>query len=166
MIKYIYLYIKTRMRVLEHGHWATVKATYCLHSQINCHCAWLQYTVPHGTTHLQWHKINDAGQCLSQTHGPLTRNVNLRVAHAPGLPGTFSPPPLVSDPGMHHGTCATHVPWCMPGSLTSGFLWNRWRGKRSRHSRRMRNPWFYISGKRPCDEHFSRSLNSESFEHL
>ena len=26
--------------------------------------------------------------------------------------------PLVSDPDMHHGTCATHVPWCMSGSLT------------------------------------------------
>ena len=25
---------------------------------------------------------------------------------------------LVSDPGMHHGTCVTHVPWCMSGSLT------------------------------------------------
>ena len=28
--------------------------------------------------------------------------------------------PLVSDPGMHHGTCFTHVPWCMSGSLTRG----------------------------------------------
>ena len=27
---------------------------------------------------------------------------------------------LVSDPGMHHGTCVTHVPWCMPGSPTCG----------------------------------------------
>ena len=26
----------------------------------------------------------------------------------------------VSYPGMHHGTCVTHVPWCMSGSLTSG----------------------------------------------
>ena len=26
--------------------------------------------------------------------------------------------PLVSDPGMHHGTCVTHVPWCMPWLLT------------------------------------------------
>ena len=26
--------------------------------------------------------------------------------------------PLVSDPGMHHGTWVTHVPWCMSGSLT------------------------------------------------
>ena len=28
--------------------------------------------------------------------------------------------PLVSDPGIHHGTCVTHVPWCMSGSLTRG----------------------------------------------
>ena len=27
---------------------------------------------------------------------------------------------LVSDPDMHHGTCVTHVPWCMSGSLTRG----------------------------------------------
>ena len=66
----------------------------------------------------------------------------------------FSPPLRVSDPDMHHGTCVTHVPWCMTGSLTSGFFWSRWRGKRSRHSRRIRNPRFYVSGKRPivlCD---------------
>ena len=50
-------------------------------------------------------------------------------AHAPGMPGTFSPSPQVSDPDMHHGTCVTHVPWCMPGSPTIGFLWNRRRGK-------------------------------------
>ena len=48
--------------------------------------------------------------------------------------------PLLSDPGMHYGTCVTvHVgianPWC--------------RGKRSRYSRRTHNPQFYISGKRP-----------------
>ena len=63
--------------------------------------------------------------------------------------GTFSPPPRVSDPDMYHGTCVTHAPWFVPGSLTSGFLWSRWRGKRSRHSRRMRNPQFCASGKRP-----------------
>ena len=32
----------------------------------------------------------------------------------------FKRKPLVSDPGMHHGTCVTHVPWYMPGSLTCG----------------------------------------------
>ena len=83
------------------------------------------------------------------SYGPLARYVKLRVAHALGMPGTFSPPPRISDPDMHQGTCVTHVPWCISGSLTSGFLWNRWRGKRSRHSRRMRNLQFYVSGKRP-----------------
>ena len=53
----------------------------------------------------------------------------IAVAHAPGMPGTFSPSPHVSDPDMHHGTCVTHVPWCMPGSLYSSFLWNWRRGK-------------------------------------
>ena len=52
--------------------------------------------------------------------------------------------PLVSDPDMHHGTCVTHVPWCMSVSLNRGSG-----GKRSRHSRRMRNQQFYVSGKRP-----------------
>ena len=53
----------------------------------------------------------------------------LAGAHAPGMPGTYSSLPRVSDPDLHHGTCVTHVPWCMPGSLTSGFLWSRRWGK-------------------------------------
>ena len=68
-----------------------------------------------------------------------------------GMPGTFSPPPQVSDPDINHGTCVTHVPWCMPGSLTSVFFWSRWRGKRFRHSRRMHNTKFCVSGKRPIE---------------
>ena len=32
----------------------------------------------------------------------------------------FRRKPLFSDPGMHHGTCVTHVQWCMSGSLTCG----------------------------------------------
>ena len=53
-------------------------------------------------------------------HGLLIRYVKFLVAHAPG---SFFPPPRVSDLDMHYGTCVTHVPWCMPGSLSSGFLW-------------------------------------------
>ena len=87
-------------------------------------------------------------ECHSISQGPLARYVKLRVAHALGISGTFSPPPQVSDPDMHHGMCVTRVPWCIPGSLTSGFLWSRWRWKRSRRYRRMRNPQFYVSGKR------------------
>ena len=85
-------------------------------------------------------------------HGPLARYVKLRVAHALEMRGTFSPPPRVSNTDMHRGTCVTHVSWCMPGSLNIGFLWIEWRWKRSRHSRRMRNPLFYVSGKRPMAE--------------
>ena len=54
----------------------------------------------------------------------------------------FQRKPLGSD--MHHGTWVTHVPWCMSGSLNRGGG-----GKRPRHSRRMRNSQFYVSGKRP-----------------
>ena len=32
----------------------------------------------------------------------------------------FQRKPSVSDPGMHHGTRVTHVPWFMSGSLTRG----------------------------------------------
>ena len=64
----------------------------------------------------------EAELCL---HGPIIRYPKLRVAHAPGMPGTFSPATAVSDPDTHHGTCVTHVPWCMSGSLTSGFLLRR-----------------------------------------
>ena len=65
------------------------------------------------------------------------------------MPGTFSSPPRVSKPDMHHGTCVTHVPWCMSGSLTIGFFWSLCWGKRCRQSRCMRTPQFYVSGKRP-----------------
>ena len=52
-------------------------------------------------------------------------------------------------PACATARAVTHVPWCLPGSLTHGFLWRRWWGKRSRYSRRMHNPQFYVAGKRP-----------------
>ena len=84
--------------------------------------------------------------CL--VHGPLAQYVTLRVAHASRMLETFFSRPWISDPDMHHGTCVTHVSWCMLGLLISGFLWCRWQGKHFLHSRRMRNPQFYVSGKR------------------
>ena len=48
-------------------------------------------------------------------HEPLAIYLSLWVAHAPGMPGTFSPPPRVSDSDMHHDTCVTHVPGCNAG---------------------------------------------------
>ena len=55
----------------------------------------------------------------------------------------------VSDPDINHSTYVTHVSWYMPGSLTSDFLWSRWRVKRSRCSWRMHNSHFFLCGKRP-----------------
>ena len=110
---------------------------------------WPSSTVLNRIQAITWTKDGHLLQrkMVSPRHnGPLTRYVKLRAAHAPGMPGIFSPLMRVSDPDMHHGTCVTHVPWCMPGLLTSGFLRNRWREK---HSRRMRNPRFCVSGKRP-----------------
>ena len=48
-----------------------------------------------------------AGQV--RPHGPLAWYVKLQVAHAAGMPGTFSPPPRVRDSDIHHGTCVTRV---------------------------------------------------------
>ena len=56
---------------------------------------------------------------------------------------------LVSDPGMHHGTCATHVPWCMSGLLTHGGGENvpgipgAWATRSFAYL--VRGPWFVVS---------------------
>ena len=47
---------------------------------------------------------------------------------------------LASDRGMHHGTCVTHVPWCMSRSLPAV-------GGETLPAHA--HPQFYISGKRP-----------------
>ena len=83
-----------------------------------------------------------------------------------GMPGTFSPPPWVSDPDMHHGTCMAHVPWCLPGSLTSSFLWSRWREKRSRCSQGMRNPQFYVPDKRPIHHIHYHLLAADTVQYV
>ena len=41
---------------------------------------------------------------VANVRGPLTRYVKMRVAHAPGMSGTFSPIPRVCDPDMYHDT--------------------------------------------------------------
>ena len=79
----------------------------------------------HGPVFYLWLSQAREEANLIALHGPLSRYVKLRVAHALGMPGTFSPPLRVSDPDIHHGMCVTHLPWCMSVSLTSGFLWSR-----------------------------------------
>ena len=52
---------------------------------------------------------------------PDTQNCGLRMRHEcrKRFPHhRLQRKPLVNDPGMHHCTCVTHVPWCMSRLLT------------------------------------------------
>ena len=78
-------------------------------------------------------------------HGPLIRYAKIAGCACAGNAGDVFPATA--------GYRSRYV-WCMPGSLTSGFLWSRWRGfPVYRHSRRMHNPQFCVSGKRPVCIH-------------
>ena len=59
--------------------------------------------------------------------------------------GRLQRKPLASDPDMHHGTC--------------GIAYPRWRGKRSRLSRRMRTRNFTYLARGPCYEVTSPDVN-------
>ena len=82
-------------------------------------------------------------------HKPITGYLKLRVVHALEMPGTFSPPPASKETAsqrsrhvsrhVRHARAVMHVGMSNP----------RWWGECSRHSRHMRNPQFYVSGKRP-----------------
>ena len=83
-----------------------------------------------------------------QWYGPLARYVNLRVAHAPGMPGTYSPPPTSKGTASCRSRHASRHVHDARAVMHVGIANPRWPGKRSR---RMRNPRFYVSGKRPID---------------
>ena len=82
-------------------------------------------------------------------HGPLTRYVKLRVAHAPGMPGTISPPPTSKETaGKRPRHASRHVRHERAG-MHVGIANPWWREKCYRYSRRMRSVPFYVSGKKP-----------------
>ena len=143
-------YLISQQQESRHRKWCIDFCRVCLLFSIR---SLESYLMPPDT---QWIMLSKIGNSMPMTisrdeRGPVpnTRYVKFRVVHAPGISGTFSPPTLVSDRDIDHGTCVRHVPWCMPGSRTSGFLYSRWREKRSRHSRHMRNSHFCVSCKRP-----------------
>ena len=79
---------------------------------------------------------------------PLTKYVKLRLYMRRECRERFprhrlQRKPLVGDPDMHHGTCVTHVPWCMSGLLTRGGGEND-----SGISGACTDPRFDVSGKR------------------
>ena len=66
----------------------------------------------------------------------------------------FQRKPLVNDLNIHHGTCVTHVPWCMSGSLTHGGWKNLVPG--IPWACTARNFAYLVSG--PCQARFTRNL--------
>ena len=73
-------------------------------------CWWFrlvtQIRIIHCCIDLVIHTVYQKAPWNGVFHGPLARYVKLRDGHAPGMPGTFSPAPRVSDPDIHHST------WC------------------------------------------------------
>ena len=68
-------------------------------------------------------------KCVSHQEGTLWTSYQIRKITGCACAGNagnvfsrrrFQRKPLVGDHGMHHGTCVTHVPWCMSRSLTCG----------------------------------------------
>ena len=89
-----------------------------------------------GLWYINGHLVRHRSTSRKNLHGPLDRYVKFWVIHAPGMSGTFFLPPLFNDPDMHTGIVNERFP------LKSV------EGKHSRHSRCMRNPHLYVSGRR------------------
>ena len=75
---------------------------------------------------IRWQVIiwtND-GLVYCRLFGPLPKYAKLWVAPTwecrERFPHHRQRKPLVSDPGMLHGTCVMQIRWCIPGSLTRG----------------------------------------------
>ena len=73
----------------------------------------------------------------------------MRVVHAPGMPGMFSPPPTSNETANWRSRHASRRVRHARAVMDAGIANPRWRGKRSQHSRRKRNQQFYVSSKRP-----------------
>ena len=89
---------------------------------------------------------------------PLTRYAKLQFAHAPGLSGTFSPPPTPTETAsLRYRHASRHVRYAR-ALMHVGIANPRWRGKRSQHSQRMCIPRFFIYDKRPIVQSLRRAL--------
>ena len=82
--------------------------------------------------------------------GPLTRYVKLRVAHAPGIPGTFSPPLNSKETASWRSQYASRHVHDVRAVMHFVIANPCWRGKCSRHSRCMPSRNFTYQAGGPC----------------
>ena len=94
----------------------------------------------------------------SNIHGPLTIYIILRSAHAPRMLGTFSLAPTSKETASQQSRHASRQVRHERAVMRVGISNSRWRRKRPRHSRRIRNPQFCVSGNRPMQCRLLRSL--------
>ena len=99
-----------------------------------------------------------------QIHWPLTRYAKLWVVHAPGMPGTFSQCHRLQRTASQRSRHASRHVRHARAVMHVGIANSRWRGKCSRHSRRMRNPQFCVSGKKPMDNATSKQSALKHFD--
>ena len=99
-------------------------------------------------------------------YGPLTRYKKLQVAHAPGMPGTFSPPPISKETTSQRSRHASRHVRQARAVMHVGIAYLRWRGKRSRHSRRMRTRNFAYLARGPCHNELTLSIRCFDFSDL
>ena len=156
---YIYTYIYS-LYIWE--NYAIIIFSVCYlhynHIQIRCiKSSWYIFTCLNISIHPALHQPHFSTYAESWPrqnylcNGPLARYANSRVAHAPGMPGTFSPPPTSKKTASWQSQHATRHVRHARAVMHVGIATPRWRGKRSRHSRRMHNSQFYVSVKRPMD---------------
>ena len=93
--------------------------------------------------------INEFGNI--RIHGPFAWYAKLRVAHALGIPGTFSPPPTPKETASYRSRHASRPVRHARPVMHVGIDNPQWRGKCSQHSRCMHNPQFCLSGKRSIE---------------
>ena len=122
-----------------------------LWQSVECMVKWT-HGVCYGWHYLWWHE-----------HGPVTRYVKLRFAHAPGMPGTFFRPLTSKETACYWSRHASRHVRDARGVMHVGIADPRWREKRSQYSRHMRNPQFYVYDKRPMD--WSSCVTWDSGDH-
>ena len=127
----IHLYVVWKMAaILFRTQWVNLLISFAERSPIwyssiwifNCCIRYCSTVYPKKYAHGFCFAVLCCGYTL--THFPISIRLT-SLALWPGMPGKFprhrlQRKPRSSDPGMHHGTCVTHVPWCMSGSLNRG----------------------------------------------
>ena len=143
------------LRLNDHISW---KKIYLQYMTSKCQPLWPSVNVliksryPDYLVHdnFEYVPVNWKNRCRDGS-GPLTRCANLLVAHAPGMAGTFSPPPASKETAREDSRHASRHVRHAYAVMHVGIANPRWRGKRSRHSKRMRNRQFGVSGKRAIE---------------